>query len=774
MSDEKNLFSKVGLYGILGVVFLLPILFFPSGLLGVQFSKTVFFALVITALLSVFVVSRLKEKQINFFRSPLFLAAWGVPAAYLAGALFSENVRLSLFGDVIGSDTFAFILLGVIGLALTMTFIKSRVDVLKVYLALLASAFLVALFVVIRLALGVDALSFGGVFPDITSNPVGSWNDLAIFFGLVAILSMLFLNAAGGAFRYILGVATTISLFILALVNFSFVWWVVGLFALGSFVHSIVGKEQGGEKKGFSLVALIVLAVSIIFTFGNFIFTANAPGEFFSSAFNISQIEVRPSWQSTVDIAKVTYQENLLFGSGPNTFLKQYLLNKPDGINQTLFWNTDFRFGIGFVPTSFITTGIVGGIAWIVFFGALLFVGFRQLVLRGSEDAVGYHLMLSTFLASVYLWVMSVFYTPSSALLLLAFLMTGLFLVSLREYGGDARNFSISFSENPRLGFIAVLLLVVAFLVSIIAIFGIAQKTLAEVAYGQARLATSVEGAEASLARARTFAVSDRYERLGVAIELQKLQTLLATQNIPQAEAQTQFQAIFGEAIASAQRATSFDARSYLNWTALGNIYQAVVPLQITGAYENAVRSYNEAVALNPESPALSLTFAQLEVANGNLSKAAEFAQEAIAKKSNYTAAVFLLSQIQVQQGDVTSAIRSAEQAATLAPNDPVAFFQLGVLNYSDGKNQNAVASLERAVALDKNYSNARYFLGLGYYRAGNVEGAIAQFEEIQKLNPDNQEVKTILERLRGGQEPLPGFTRGGEELPEQLPIESR
>jgi tetratricopeptide (TPR) repeat protein len=59
---------------------------------------------------------------------------------------------------------------------------------------------------------------------------------------------------------------------------------------------------------------------------------------------------------------------------------------------------------------------------------------------------------------------------------------------------------------------------------------------------------------------------------------------------------------------------------------------------------------------------------------------------------------------------------------------------------------------------MNPQYSNARYFLGLIYSRAKSTDAAIAQFEEIMKLNPDNQEVKKILDNLRMGKPALDGI----------------
>ncbi|KKW05574.1 MAG: hypothetical protein UY39_C0056G0002 [Candidatus Kaiserbacteria bacterium GW2011_GWC2_49_12] len=37
---------------------------------------------------------------------------------------------------------------------------------------------------------------------------------------------------------------------------------------------------------------------------------------------------------------------------------------KPLGVNFTEFWNVDFYSGVGFIPTSFVTVGLLGVVAW--------------------------------------------------------------------------------------------------------------------------------------------------------------------------------------------------------------------------------------------------------------------------------------------------------------------------------------------------------------------------------------------------------------------------
>jgi hypothetical protein len=117
------------------------------------------------------------------------------------------------------------------------------------------------------------------------------------------------------------------------------------------------------------------------------------------------------------------YNANPIFGSGPGTFVQDWSLYRPRELNNTIFWNSDFDTGIGFIPTSFITTGAVGAIAWIVFLALFLMTGFRTLVIRSKEDEIVSFLSLSSFLGALYLWTIAIFQTPTPVLLSLAFLV---------------------------------------------------------------------------------------------------------------------------------------------------------------------------------------------------------------------------------------------------------------------------------------------------------------------------------------------------------------
>ncbi|MAF59224.1 hypothetical protein CL631_00015 [bacterium] len=766
--------DNIALWVLTALIFLLPIFFIPSESAPFQFTKTLLIVLAVLSTFILFIVARLKSGTAIFSRNILFLIPWALPISYFISSLLGNTTLFSLVGQRFEVDTFGFMTVMALLLSLVSILVTTKKEILRIYFALFISFIILALFQSIRLIGGPEILSFG-VFTTPVDNLLGKWNDLAIFYGLIIVLSLVSLGGLtlGKVHKLILYTALVLAILLLAVVNFFTAWLVVGLFALGFFVY-IVSKGRlfwkhrmaqendlaASKRRSIELTVatLVVLAVSIVF-----LVQGTALGNFFSETFNTVQLEARPSWQSTISITKETYEDNLVFGSGPNTFAKQWALFKPEGINSTLFWNIDFNSGIGFVPTSFVTTGIVGGISWIAFFIIFLYMGFRALISGPMTDRSSYYFTLSTFLSSAYLWVFSIFYLPNIVVIALAFVFTGLFIASLRSTPLYKIR-EVSFAENPRLGFVSVLALTLLLLASIGTLYLVGGRYVSAWYLQRGLTAFNVVGnleiAGESVEKSINIASGDRHIRLATDISLVRLNQILSQEGVSSDELRSQFQTALTETIQGAITATEIDETNYQNWMSLGRVYQAVVPLGIDGSYSAAKRAYDRAGELNPTNPAIDLARAQLEVLNGDTEKVREHIASALEKKSNYTAAIFLLTQIEASEGNIREAISSAEAATLIDPNNPVAYFQLGILRYNQNNNGGAIEAFERAIVLNPSYSNARYFLGLSYDRVGKSSEALVQFESIEKLNPDNNEIKLIIDNLRQGRSP---FADSGE-----------
>ncbi|MBM2818037.1 MAG: General transcriptional co-repressor, acts together with Tup1p, glucose repression mediator protein [Parcubacteria group bacterium] len=779
-------FEKISYFSLLISSFLLPLFFIPLKFVSLEFSKVLMIVLGVLISLAFWSLARIKEGKFEFPATILSASSIFVILIYLLSSIFSENKMNSLIGNGFELGTFGLVFIGFVIMFIVSSIFRTKDKIFYSYIGLLISFLVIFLFQTTRLLLGADFLSFG-IFTDITSNMVGKWNDLGIYFGLIAILSIatLLLTRLGKPMRFFLYFASIASLFFISLVNFKFVWFVIGIFALVFFIYSVslrrgeaksanTGNSPQNSKK-VSYLILFFLIVSVVFIIDGFR-SKHIIGDSFAGYFNISQFEVRPSFQGTSEILKANLKENPIFGSGPNRFVNSWLLFKPDGVNNTIFWNFDFNYGVGIIPTFITTTGALGMISWILFLGVFLYTGFRYIFIKTSNQFSRY-LIVSSFLASLYLWIVNVLYVPSAAIFFSSFFFTGLFIGALiNENLIPMKNFP--YLGNPRRSLISMPILVVIIISSATGGYIYLQRFLSNVYFQKSinslNVAGNIDEALKYATRAISYTKNDLYYRLMSDIYLARLNSLSLQKNITSETLSSQLEPIFRKAVENSKAAIDYDNTNYQNYLSLGRVYESVMPIE--GAYKLASENYNNALKFNPRSPSINLMLARLETSNKNNAKAREYIIKSLQLKNNYTDAVFLLAQIEIAEGNIKDAIKLVEAGSTLTFDNPVVFFQLGILKYSDKEKdyKGAAEAFEKALALNSSYSNARYFLGLSYYNLGRQNDAIKQFEMVQSLNPDNKEVELILKNLKEGRAPFMNAEPPIDDKPEKrktLPV---
>ncbi len=787
-AERKRGIERVASLCLLALIFLLPVFFMPAVSFPFQFSKAIFLSIGVLVVFCIWVIARLRDGRFVIPSSPILMSLFVVVALSALSGLLSGTVGSSILGQgfEVGT-TFNILIVALMAFLVPIVF-SAKEQIFGGYLAFIASFLIIALFHVLRLLFGADFLALG-LFTDMVSNTIGKWNDLGVFFGVSALLSVITIEllTLSRMFKAIIYLSLVVSLFLLAIVNFAVVWFVLGLFSLVFIVYLLsFNTPQSQAVEGDAAVSgnpsrlrriplpsLMVLIISVIF-----ILAGNTIGTGIANKLQISQIEARPSWAATFDVARQTLQKDPLLGAGPNQFASEWLKYKPDGINETIFWDVDFDYGVGLIPTFLATTGVLGALAWVAFFLIFLFYGFKAILSKVS-DTFSQYLITSSFLVSLFLWIFSIFYIPSLTIFAITFLFTGLFIASLMiERLAPAK--TILFGSNPRAGFVSVLLLILMLIGGVTLGYFLVQKYAAAVLFQRGVIAYNTDGnvdkAEGNIVRAATMSPTDIYYRFLTELSLIRMNTLL-NQNPTGVSAESvraEFQTLLGNALGNARQAVALNPSNYQNLMSLGRVYEAVTPLNIEGSYEGAKESYDKALALNPKSPAIHLTLARLEVAHKDNPKARENIALALKEKSNYTEAIFLLSQIEIQEGNIKAAIKSVEAASVIAPDDASVFFQLGFLRFNDKDYTGAASALERAVTLNPTYANAKYFLGLSYEKLRLLPQAIKQFTDLAASNPDNEEVKLILANLTAGKEPFESAQPPVDTAPEKrstLPV---
>ncbi len=756
---------------LVGTLILAAIVAIPSASIPFLATKTSLLAAGTIITLALFILARLGRGNVVLPPFTLVGALWLPVVAYALSATFSGvSFTRALWGTALEPDTLGFMLV-IATLGTLAALALRRPEQYRFFLKALAYA--VGVIVLIEVVI----LVVGQFAPHIISPTyalIGSFGDLATVLGLGvigALITIRFLDLSERLKRWII-MGGAGALLVLMVANSSLVWTLLALVALGLFVESVMRRRPSdadvdlddttvidespsteGTGNHSIVLPLAVLAVSLFFLIGGTLSGALA------NALNVNVINVRPSLQSTISVGQQVYKTSPVFGSGPGTFGVEWLKHRDPILNSTVFWNVDFTSGIGFMPTSFVTTGIVGVLAWIILLALFIVFGLRMLIRRAPEDPFVRYVAILSFVAVLYLFSVAIFELPGTVVLALAFVFAGLFASTMR-YAARSGQWGIVFSRSPRIGFIVVFSLTLLLLAPIFVAYSLAGRYIAATQLARASTAYSagnLEAADSALRSSIAFAPSVAAYQLQAGIANVRLREVVASTTMAGAAAQQAFQAALSSGISAALTATQLNPNDYQNWILLGNMYAQAVPLNVTGAYDSAKTAYEKAATLNPTNPQILYTLAQLNIANKDGKAAQANLKQAIVLKQDYTDAIFLLSQLEVQDGNVKGALASALAAAYFTPNNPNILFQVGILSAASGDLAGAVAALSAAVNANPQFANARYFLSAVYAKRGNMADALKEMQAIAALSSENaQAVVSQLAALEAGKSPFP------------------
>ena len=747
---------------ILVVAFgLMPLLFIPTFFVPLGHTKTAVVIIAVLFSLIFFSLSVLRSAKLSYSFPWALVALWGVVIVTTVSALLSGDIADALLGDMIDIHTAGFALLLAVAATVWTFFNVQKESVMRLYMLIIVSTVILILFHVSRLVFGPTFLSFG-IFGSATSTPFGGWNDLALLLGLAVILSLVTLEqlplTKWG--RVLFGVVVTASLIMLAVINFWFVWLVLGLVSAVMVIYVLSRDRfvtqteemfaQSSEETRTKSVASFVFPVIVFIVSAVFVMGGGALSAAIGNMTGISYVEVRPSFQATADIAQEVYKTDAFLGIGPNKFDDAWRAHKDDSINTTVFWNTDFRSGSGYLPTFFVTTGVLGTLAWIAFLALFVFGGVRMILRASDRDRVWYFIGTSAFTGAAFIWGMSLVYVPGAAILIIGALCTGLVFVA-QGYLEPQRIRTATLAVNRRSGFLLTLGVVLVISGAVGGMFMVGKQYMSVYLFAdsvrEAQNGGEITEVERTLVQAFDLYGNDVYVHQIAEYEFARMNALISLEN-PTDEQRAQFQTASLNGVGAAQRAIERDATNPRNWAASGRIYGLLALVQVDEAYAFAKERLERARELDPKNPRRSLDLAQLEAQQGNYEAARALIEETLRKKPNYSDALFLSTQIDIALGDVASAVESTRAMISLAPQDATRYYQLGVLEGSRQNSEVAAQAFEAAVQLNPSYANARYFLALTYAELGRPADARAQLEQVLELNPGHEVVLALIKQI--------------------------
>ena len=690
--------------------FITPLAFSYSPLVAFPFAKILPVFLATFVVLTLFIVHIFNKGRITLPTSWLFGTVALVPLVYIISSFTSVNPATSFMGNGTELGTASFVTLLFLFMGLLSYFMRAKDTAFNACLAFVIAYVILAIFHIPRFIFGADFLSFG-IFGSVISNTVGRFNDLGLISGIVVILSLISIEflRLSKVVRILGYVVLSLALVMLCFTNFPlFIWGAsalqslslftfVGFFALTFFVYFIslsYGKE---EPRRVPIASLIVLVISVIFTFG-----AAPLQSVISSTFHIdSGIETRLLWKPTADLAHSTVS-NLsvrpFLGYGPEQFAYKWMLDKPIDINNTLIWNAPFTQGSGFIPSTPVTVGLVGFLAWIAFLFFLARSGAQSLFAK-IKDPFSNYITTSTFIVSLYLWIAAIVYVPSITTFILTFFFTGLFLASLfREKIIAEKEFIFDNSKGK--SFVYIMSLISILLVAIFWGYKVGESVAAGVYAGRANVMLStaqnkedIEKVKAYLRSAGSLASEETYSRILANIALAQVNSVVQDSKLPQDEAKQRFQALYPEAIGYAQNAISKNPNSFENYVIYGNVLEVGASLRIEGYAEAARTVYEQARKLNPRSPLIPYLLARIETDSQNIDGAKTKIGEALQLKPNYLEAIIYLGRLQIGEGKKADALNSFIVAQSLDPSNTDIQAVINALRNDDISNPRPVST---------------------------------------------------------------------------------
>ena len=727
-----------------------PLFFVPLAAAPLAHTKTIFVFIALLLAITLYALSVLRSGTMRVqITTPVF-AFWVVLIATSISALFSADLTDSFIGATIPAQTVVFVSL----LALIMTgchlFLRSKQVVMQLYLLLYAVAIVLGIYHIFRIIFGPNFLSFGLSVSEVFT-PIGNWNDLAVFYGLIVILSLVVLEQLPlpKIARYGFAGTAVLAVILLTVVQFTLVWILIGFVALISLMFSLTRHRFNPDYKSLSilspLLSGVIALLALVFLLGGTTF-----GNVISQATGVEYLEVRPTTVATIDIAQGVYSQNALLGIGPNKFVDAWRLHRDNSLNNTVFWNTDFTAGSSYIATVFTTTGAVGVIAWLAFFFSFLFIGYKMFISHQRHDPFWHFIATSSYIAALYLWIIAIVYVPGTAIMMLAALCTGVALVS---YSNLCTVPVLTFDSTKNRQATAVLIAGVLLLIigSVSASFNLVNHYSATYTFNTAFSASSFVESNQRIEAAYEIFSHESFARQRALNSIVELNQLLQLQE-PDEEAQQQFEQSLVAGVTAAQEAVRRDSTNALNWAVQAAVYSTLLAADISNAAELAYESIERAQALYPTNPEFYALEAQIAFRANDEDRARQAINRSLQQKPDYVTALSLLTEIDILSGQIETAVESVQAMIRLQPTNPGLRYQLAVLQLAQEQQSAAISALEQAIGLDPDFANARYILALQYADQNRQQAALSQLERVLELNPGNQEVISLIAQIEAGE----------------------
>ena len=373
----------------------------------------------------------------------------------------------------------------------------------------------------------------------------------------------------------------------------------------------LADKEVTAARRSlFGPMALVLVLVAVLFY---------APLNFNQRFIDYKNSFPRPitlNGRSSWIISIQAVRDYPFFGSGPASFLSDYVRYRPITLNYTPYWTQRFTQPFAEPYQVLATLGILGFLAFLFFFYQTLKTVVK-LLSQSSSDGIGFSTL--SFL------IVLLFAVPSPSLRAVFFVLLAIY--SLKSLPLIRKEFNI-FPIIP---------LILAAIITVSVGYPLYNIWLAEFNFKKAVdavLANDTNGAINGISAAiRLNPNRDNYHLSFASLTYTLANNLAAKKDLTEADRQTLMQ-LLNTSIIEAKSAVNLDPFNGTNLETLATIYR-----NVSGAVENAgswaVTAYQQAMQIEPANPDLPFQLGSLLYMAGNYEQAANFSAQATNLKND-------------------------------------------------------------------------------------------------------------------------------------------
>ncbi len=468
---------------------------------------------------------------------------------------------------------------------------------------------------------------------------------------LFLIIPFIFVVLSGLSFDfYFFNVGLLLLIAVASIIIFAY------LFSLRRTHKSVEDVENIITKKKSTISAsLVILFISILLVlFGSQL------NVYLSGVTGVNYVEGRPNWQSTIDVASKVLAQKPLFGSGPNTFDIEWNLNRSVEVNNYIFWNNQYNFGVGFVPTSLVTVGGIGFILWILFYVFVFILGFRTLFgLDKRQEVTIVNIIIS--IGAILSSIVMIFYTPGVVVVFANLVFVALLGIL------NAHNFrviNINLYSKQWKNFLSTIGFVIALIFAIYLMYLVAFKALGNMYYRKAVLSTDVNVALSLIQKSISLdPTQPLYYQTKAQIYATKVATITSLSQTEIVEKKNEIDSNIANAIDAAIFAEQINQMDYNSKIVTGKILEFFGSLGLKDASRGSIQKYLAASMNAPTNPLPLLFASNVALSINDKNSAKDYLTRAIMLKSDYSDVPELAKEIRTLVEQINKS--TASSAAT-------------------------------------------------------------------------------------------------------------